>query len=260
MTPRGIWRGLFYAPLSLLFFPSFFSCSSFFIISRHFAILVTFLSTSQDPAFTSTSFSCEAQVWALDCWKPSAALQCPQNTCRLPVYSAAVTEFPTGNKNICTMSPPLWNSTLTRRHSTTVMQRLMCPHLHFSWEWIWLSQAKVLGGGGRGREVGFCGCATFPLVREQGHCRVVLSWPPCGAFQGCQDWHAIARPPSCSGLSSVLCLAHGCHSLDQGRTATTRILSVSSWEPSGPDVTQMLCWLSFWFSPLPEAYRIFCGI
>ena len=148
-----------------------------------------------------------------------------------------------------------------------MMQHLMCPHLHFSWEWTWLGPVGFLVQARDGGEWGLVIVVfIFPLVKEQSHClwavssALLLSWyyirlPGMPRLMwNCQAFLLFWPQPSAVSFFSRLpslwprwCHHHPCPERELTRA-------------SGPDVTQRLCWLSFCFSPLHEANWVFCGI
>lgn len=158
-----------------------------------------------------------------------------------------------------------------------MMQHLMCPYLHLSWEWTWLGPVRFLVQARmEGSEVlslwylfiyFFLVVFIFPLVKEQSHClwavssALLLSWyyirlPEMPKLMwNCQAFLWLWPQPSAVSFSSRLpsLWPRWCH--HHHPCPECELIRAS-----GPDVTQRLCWLSFFFSPFHEANRVFCGI
>lgn len=107
----------------------------------------------------------------------------------------------------------------------------------------------------------------FPLVKEQSHClwavssALLLSWyyirlPEMPKLMwNCQAFLWLWPQPSAVSFSSRLpsLWPRWCH--HHHPCPECELIRAS-----GPDVTQRLCWLSFFFSSFHEANRVFCGI
>lgn len=121
-----------------------FSCSSFFITARYFAILVTFLYVSQHPSFANTSFPYRTWIWSLHYGKLSEAFLCPQNALLVTWHCGIVPHWEPKMFALC----PCFCKTPPKPEDTV---KLWCGIPALPWEWIWLIQGKVLVRGGRER-------------------------------------------------------------------------------------------------------------